>query len=614
MEDRGGFEALRDRYVRFALERNPAILTFLGGDSLDPRLASVPGRLRDHRPAAVAEEVATYRDMQQELEGLDARLLSGADAIDASLLGAHLAFLVHQLDDLRYLERAVDTYVAEPFRALDWQIQQMPEHAETPGASGTPVVGSDEDWQLVADRVGAVPAYASVALENLRAGFADGNAADHRMVDRDGIAGARANADYFNTSLPAVADANLSATADRRRLLDHVIDRSLAAAEAWRGFATALEALPRPDGDRFAVGEAEWEWRVHNNLRDPRSAAEIWAYAAEEVAAYRERLLSVAGEIARERALTARFGTPEEQGDTVSSIIAELGRDAARDDDERLQWHIDCGRRAIDYGREQDLFDIPADYRLEVVPTPPLLRGTMEAAYYPSAPLKPGGVGRFYLTPTGNDPAVLARNGRASVAATAVHEGFPGHDWHYRTMADAGISPLRWLTPGAVEDSSSMWSDSMSIEGWGLYAEELMGTAAAGTRFGFYALEEQFYFLYWGLRRAMRVRVDAGLHTGRMTYDEAIDWWAATQDFMPDARARAATDPAARAVLESADRNIYRYSKWVTQGITYNLGKRSIVALREQYLAANRNATARQFHDWYLRLGTVPAGHLADHT
>ena len=159
-----------------------------------------------------------------------------------------------------------------------------------------------------------------------------------------------------------------------------------------------------------------------------------------------------------------------------------------------------------------------------------------------------------------------------------------------------------------------MWSDSMSIEGWGLYAEELMGTPAAGSRFGFYSLEEQFYFLYWNLRRAMRVRVDTGLHTGRMTYDEAIDWWAATQDFMPDARARAATDPTARAVLESADRNIYRYSKWVTQGITYNLGKRSIVALRERYLATNRKATARQFHDWYLRLGTVPAGHLGDVT
>ena len=44
------------------------------------------------------------------------------------------------------------------------------------------------------------------------------------------------------------------------------------------------------------------------------------------------------------------------------------------------------------------------------------------------------------------------------------------------------ISNIRWLTPGAVEDSSSMWSDSMSIEGWGLYSEQLMGEAVEGSR------------------------------------------------------------------------------------------------------------------------------------
>jgi uncharacterized protein (DUF885 family) len=97
-----------------------------------------------------------------------------------------------------------------------------------------------------------------------------------------------------------------------------------------------------------------------------------------------------------------------------------------------------------------------------------------------------------------------------------------------------------------------------------------------------------------------------------MHYDEAVDWWAATQDFMPDARARSRSEPAARAVIESADRNIYRYSKWVTQGITYNLGKQSIVALRDRYRALHPANPARAFHEWYLGLGAIPAGYLFD--
>ena len=96
------------------------------------------------------------------------------------------------------------------------------------------------------------------------------------------------------------------------------------------------------------------------------------------------------------------------------------------------------------------MFDLPADYRLDVVFTPPPLRDTIDAAYYPAPQFKKGGVGQFYVTPTGDDPAALREHARAAVASLAAHEGFPGHDWYYQfTRARAGsISAIRWLTPG----------------------------------------------------------------------------------------------------------------------------------------------------------------------
>jgi uncharacterized protein (DUF885 family) len=261
------------------------------------------------------------------------------------------------------------------------------------------------------------------------------------------------------------------------------------------------------------------------------------------------------------------------------------------------------------------MFAIPGDYALDVVATPPVLRSTIDAAYYPAPPFKKAGVGRFYLTPTGNDAAALRTHPRASVADTAVHEGFPGHDWHYKYMTQhaAEISNVRWLTPGAVEDSSSMWSDSMAAEGWGLYAEELMAEPVAGKPHGFYSPAEYLYELQGQLLRAARVRIDVGLHTKRMTFDQAMRYFTEHVDFFPDACQRADRDPAARASCDSAMRAIYRYSKWPTQAITYNIGKNAILDLREAYRSKKGTTySAREFHERFMKMGTIPTGYFRD--
>ena len=239
----------------------------------------------------------------------------------------------------------------------------------------------------------------------------------------------------------------------------------------------------------------------------------------------------------------------------------------------------------------------------------------IDAAYYPAPPFKSTGVGRFYLTPTGNDPGALRQNNRASVATTAIHEGFPGHDWHYKYMTQHAkeIPNIRWYTPGAVEDSSSMWSDSMASEGWALYSEELMAEASSGKPDGFYTPAELMYMLQGQLMRAVRVRVDTGLHSGRMTFDEAIDYFAEHVDFLPGARQRAAKDPVAKAVFDGASRAIYRYSKWPTQAITYNLGKNEIAGLRAA-MKEKEGASfdLKRFHERFMGQGTLPSGYIGD--
>lgn len=612
--DTGGsssfFVAIRDRYFLQFLQLNPVVATYLGGDGYSPSLAATNGRLRDYRPEALDEERAFYRGVQDDLGRVERKALSPTDRIDYDVLQAQLAFVLHQLEDLRHHERAIDTYMAEPFRGVDWQIQQMQQF------SGG-LLGSPDEWELVVTRVRAVPDYVRAAQINLGAGHTKGNLPDWRMVQRDGVEGCKANIEYFRTTLPDTAGRYLGARPFAKSLRS---DLQRAATNAADAYAALPEFLRRTYGDeyqvnRFAIGEEEYDWRLRHCLNVNRPARDLFDYGAEQVALYQSRIQAVAEEVARGAKLDLPFGTAAEQRESVHKVMDHLSADSPANDDELFRWYREVGARAVAYGRERRLFDIPAEYRLDVVPTPPVLRSTIDAAYYPAPPFKRSGVGRFYLTPTGNDPAALKLNNRASVADTAVHEGFPGHDWHFKFMTQnaSKISNIRWLTPGSVEDSSSMWEDSMATEGWALYSEELMADPVPDRPHGFYTAAEHLYELQGQLLRAVRVRVDVGIHTGRMTFDEGVDYFTENVSFYPKACARAGSDPTARAICEGAQRALYRYSKWPTQAITYNLGKNEIVQLREAYRKhKGQEFSPKAFHEKLMAMGTIPAGYFRE--
>jgi uncharacterized protein (DUF885 family) len=579
----GTFAELRDRYFVFHLDKNPVTSTYLGGDGYSPALATANTRLRDYRKSSIDAELLEYRSLRASIAAIPAAGLTATERSDQQLMMAQLDFLIHQMGDQQYYQRALDTYVAEPFRGVDWQIQQMAEVAKT----------------------------------NLLAGKVAGRIPDKRMVARDGIEGSKANAEYFRVTLPKTAQQSIGDRPFAAAMMTQINAAGNSAAHSWELFAAWLGQTydVNEPMDRYAAGEAEYEWRVHNVLRDPRTAAELYDYGAAQVALYTGKIFDVAKEFSDNAKLGLPFGTDAEKYSSVRRVMEFLSKDSPKNDEQLFKWYRDAGERAVAYGRERNLFDVPSTYRLDVVPTPPVLRSTIDAAYYPAPPFKKTGVGRFYLTPTGNDPEALKLNNFASVADTAVHEGFPGHDWHFKYMTEhrEGISNIRWLTPGAVEDSSAMWSDSMATEGWGLYSEELMSEPTANRKYGFYSAGEYLYELQGQLLRAVRIRVDVGMHTARMTFDDAIDYFTGHVQFAPGARTRAATDPAAKAAYDGALRAIYRYSKWPTQAITYNLGKNAIIELREACKARSGSSfSAKRFHERFMAQGQIPVAFIRD--
>ena len=160
-----------------------------------------------------------------------------------------------------------------------------------------------------------------------------------------------------------------------------------------------------------------------------------------------------------------------------------------------------------------------------------------------------------------------------------------------------------------------MWEDSVSAEGWGLYAESLMAESVEGALNGFYAPEERLYQLWYKLYRDLRVRIDTGMHTGKLGYDEAVTLFSETRDFLPGKCTDAAVLalPAKRASCEAADRAIYRYSKWPTQAVTYRVGKDLIYAMREEAARQQGRAfSAKAFHLAFMAQGQIPPSYFKD--
>src|SRR5438876_107309 len=171
------FKTVHDSYVIEFLRRNPVVNTYLGGAGLDASLREVDGLLRDHSPAAIEAEDRWLSATLKSFEGIDPKILSPNLRIDREVAMAQIHFLIHQHQTRRYQERAIDTYTDEPFRAIDWQLQGMPQ-------TGEKTYVTEEEWYLVAQRVGTIPRFLSVAQEQLRAVVKRTNTPPSRMLKR----------------------------------------------------------------------------------------------------------------------------------------------------------------------------------------------------------------------------------------------------------------------------------------------------------------------------------------------------------------------------------------------------------------------------------------------
>jgi uncharacterized protein DUF885 len=338
-----------------------------------------------------------------------------------------------------------------------------------------------------------------------------------------------------------------------------------AAGTALGAFEHDLDRWLESGSEHFAIGEDEFNFLLHyqHALRD--TAPELWRYGL------RLKDEVVADLAARAQRLTGNADWP--------ALVHQLRGDHPSAEGLVAAYATEMERARL-FVATRGLAPIPA-VPLDVIATPEFMRPLLPFAAYDSpGPYTEEPRGLFYVTvpdPTLPEAArerVLRDHSRHEIAATSLHEGYPGH--HLQLVQAQG---------NPSETRKNLYTP-LTLEGWALYCEEMMADE------GFYVSEEERFFqrvhLLW---RAMRIVLDVGLHTRGMRYDEAVG-------MMVDG---------VHMERSLAEAEVSRYCSTPAYQICYGVGRRELLRLRDDYRAARgAGFTLRGFHDAVLSYGGLP--------
>lgn len=529
-------------------------------DPLEATAMGVPGYdhlMTDYSPRGAAQRAAAAREVLRELDQAEQAAAPGElDDVDAITLAAMHERLGLELRLYAAGEHERDLNVlASPLQMRDI-FDLMP--TETA-----------KDWDIIAQRLHAVPISMAGYLEQLRAGADNGKSPALRQVER-GIEQAEelAATDSFFS--------NFAGQAQQSDIPDDVkLQVQLGARAARDAYGRAAEALREiipnaPVTD--AVGRERYELWSRYFLGARVDLEETYAWGWDELNRIIDAQKQVAAEIAG-------------PGTSIEQAMKILDDDPARQlhgTDALQSWMQRLSDRAVaELGATH--FDIPEPVR------------ELECRI---APTQSGGI--YYTPPAGDfsrpgrmwwsvPPSVNVFNTWRETT-TVYHEGVPGH--HLQLGQTIFRSELlnRWRR-------LACWVSGHG-EGWALYAEKLMQELGyledPGDRMGM--LDAQRF-------RAARVVLDIGVHLqlpcpdewGGGTWDAAKAWpFLKANANMPEDVLRFELD---------------RYLGWPGQAPSYKVGERMWLQLRqeaEQWARARgEEFDQKRFHRRALDVGSV---------
>jgi uncharacterized protein (DUF885 family) len=427
-----------------------------------------------------------------------------------------------------------------------------------------------DNWKTIAERMQAVPTAFAGMRESWSLGISRNVVAPRRQAivvaeQLETWAGTPTSPGFF-TQFAESASAVEGAPLEKLRRAAIDASNSMAETAKFLRQTYALAADPRNGvgPERHALARRRF---MGMNV-DAKEAYE-WGFA--EVSRLDAELVKTAKEI--------------KPGATLDEVRHFLDTDPSHsiEGEENLrEWLQNLMDDAMSFLIRENHFDIPNEiHRVEAMISPP------------------GGAAAMYYTPPSEDLVRPGRtwypaNGRKrfplwSEPTTAYHEGVPGHHLQIG-MATVNSEKLSRFQRNEFVSGHG--------EGWALYAERLMD------ELGFLGKPEyRLGYLYAQAFRAARIVVDIGMHC-EFTIPKESKWYGG-EAWTPELAleflsARSSSDDAFN------KSEINRYLGWPAQAISYKLGERVWLSLRED--AKRKHGASfdlRAWHAYALDLGNL---------
>lgn len=275
---------------------------------------------------------------------------------------------------------------------------------------------------------------------------------------------------------------------------------------------------------------------------------------------------------------------------TPQQILEELEKDHPAPD-QLLQTFRNTLGGLRDYIEQHHIVGVPSQVLPIVQETPPFARALTFASMDTPGPYEKVAKEAFFnvtlpepnWTPQQTEEHMEGFN-RGTIISTAVHEVYPGH-----------YTQFLWV-PSAPSKTRKLLGCSSNAEGWAHYSEQMMldegygRTAGADQDHDTAFLKLRLGQLQDALLRNARFIVGIQMHTGKMTFDQGVDFFVKEgyQTKVNGTREtkRGTSDPT------------YLY---------YTLGKLEILKLRDDYKKKMGDKfSLEQFHDELLKQGFPP--------
>src|SRR5258707_3586929 len=332
-----------------------------------------------------------------------------------------------------------------------------------------------------------------------------------------------------------------------------------AALAALHSYADELEKRIPKMVDFTPMGEANYNYYLKHVLLLPLNASEVEMIGRAELARY--------------RALEALLPDPK-----------------LADPDPKRAAHIPPDQESFlkaYEGREAEMINFLKEHNLVTLPGYlwPFQIRQLPEAFKPTSPggfMNPPGVydkdsTGFFFIPTYNPDSknFYIRAAIEDPRPILGHEGIPGHFLQ--------LSIANHVT----DEVRRQHEDSVFVEGWALYGEEML------SRTGLYPNNSpaQGQILRLSRYRAARIGVDVNLHTGKWTFEQAVQYVV----------------EAGGLDREAAEGEAAGAASSPTQKISYIVGKWQIMNLLGRYRdKAGANFRLGQFHDDLIKNGSLP--------